>query len=93
MATEHVLASWHQAGTQLQHPKPALLPEMSSRYLGASFCGQVEPRNVPVGKAHCLCADIPVVAVSSPVSSHHLCFKLCSALAPMECSWQWPVEK
>lgn len=50
MATEHVLASWSQAGPHLQHPKPAPLQEMNGRYLGASFHGQAEPRIVPLGK-------------------------------------------
>lgn len=66
MATEHVLARWPQAGTQLQHPKSAPLQEMSGRYLGACFCGQAEPRNVPLVKGQ------PVLVWGHPSSDSEL---------------------
>lgn len=72
MTTEHVLASWPQVWTQLQHPKPASLQEESSRCLGASFCGQPEPRNVPLGKVQ------PVLVWRHPSSGSELNCQLSS---------------
>lgn len=38
-------------------------------------------------RSQCLCGDVPAAAASSAVSSHHLCLKLCRALAPMGAPW------
>lgn len=69
---------------------PSLLhsnPGVADRYLGASRCGQAEPRNVPLGKAQPALAwrQVPAPAASSAVSSRHLCFKARGASAPMGC--------
>lgn len=87
---------WPWAGTQLQQPKPAPFQRRSSTYLGASLCGQAEPRNVPLGKAQPALAWRQVPAASSSfscqVSSSVHQGMWCLGIHRMPFGWQQPVE-